>query len=85
MLVYANSFVDRQIISLLVMPIRTDLSISDSEFSLLNGLAFALFYATLGIPIARWVDRANELAVVLAVRLEAVGVSEQTHPGAFSA
>ena len=66
LLVYANSFVDRQIISLLVMPIRTDLDISDSQFSLLNGLAFALFYATLGIPIARWVDRGDR-AVILAI------------------
>jgi MFS family permease len=64
--VYANSFVDRQIISLLVMPIRADLSISDSQFSLLNGLAFALFYATLGIPIARWVDRGDR-GVILAI------------------
>ena len=59
LVVYANSFVDRQIISLLVMPIRADLRISDTQFSLLNGLAFALFYATLGIPIARWVDRGD--------------------------
>lgn len=66
LLVYANSFVDRQIISLLVMPIRADLSISDSQFSLLNGLAFALFYATLGIPIARWVDRGDR-GVILAI------------------
>jgi len=66
LLVYANSFVDRQIISLLVMPIRADLSISDSQFALLNGLAFALFYATLGIPIARWVDRGDR-GVILAL------------------
>jgi MFS family permease len=66
LLVYANSFVDRQIISLLVMPIRSTLGISDSQFSLLNGLAFALFYATLGIPIARWVDRGDR-SVILAL------------------
>ncbi len=66
LLVYANSFVDRQIISLLVMPIRSSLGISDSQFSLLNGLAFALFYATLGIPIARWVDRSDR-GVILAI------------------
>ena len=66
LLVYTNSFIDRQIISLLVMPIRADLGISDSQFSLLNGLAFALFYATLGIPIARWVDRGDR-GVILAI------------------
>jgi MFS family permease len=66
LLVYANSFVDRQIISLLVMPIRAALAISDSQFSMLNGLAFALFYATLGIPIARWVDRGDR-GVILSI------------------
>jgi MFS family permease len=66
LLVYANSFVDRQIISLLVMPIRTALAISDSQFSMLNGLAFALFYSTLGVPIARWVDRGDR-GVILSI------------------
>jgi predicted MFS family arabinose efflux permease len=66
LVVYASSFVDRQIMSLLVMPIRADLVISDSQFSLLNGLAFALFYATLGVPIARWVDRGDR-GVILAI------------------
>jgi MFS family permease len=64
LVVYANSFVDRQIISLLVMPIRSALAISDSQFSLLNGLAFAVFYATLGVPIARWVDRGDRRIIL---------------------
>lgn len=56
-LAYTSSFIDRQILSLLVDPIRRDLSISDTEFSLLTGLAFALFYATMGLPIGALVDR----------------------------
>ena len=53
MLAYIFSFIDRQVITLLIDPIRADLQISDTQFSLLHGLAFALLYATAGIPIAR--------------------------------
>mgnify|MGYP001987173947 CR=1 FL=1 len=53
---YTLSFIDRQIISLLVDPIRDDLKISDTQISLLQGLAFALFYTLMGIPIAKWAD-----------------------------
>ena len=56
MIAYVLSFVDRQIIALLVEPIRADLQISDTQFSLLTGFAFALFYAIMGLPIARWAD-----------------------------
>src|SRR5579871_5255229 len=64
MLVYASSFIDRQVMGLLVMPIRADLHISDFQFSLLTGLAFALFYAVLGLPIARWVDRGDRRIIL---------------------
>ena len=56
MIAYLLSFVDRQIIVLLIEPIRADLQISDTQFSLLAGAAFALFYAIMGLPIARWAD-----------------------------
>lgn len=46
------SYVDRQIISLLITPIQADLGVSDTQFGLLHGFAFALFCATMGIPIA---------------------------------
>ena len=45
MIAYIFSFVDRQVITLLVEPIRADLGINDTQFSLVTGLAFALFYA----------------------------------------
>ena len=48
---YTFSFVDRQIINLLVDPIRADLSLSDSEVSFLQGLAFVMPYVLLSIPI----------------------------------
>ncbi len=56
MFAYMLSFVDRQIISLLVDPIRADLQITDTQISLLQGLAFALFYTLMGIPIAKLAD-----------------------------
>jgi MFS family permease len=51
------SFIDRLILSLLVQPIKADLGISDTQFSLLAGAAFAIFYAGMGLFIARWADR----------------------------
>ena len=62
---YTFSFVDRQIINLLVDPIRADLSLSDSEVSFLQGLAFVMPYVLLSIPIGRIVDRANRIWVLI--------------------
>lgn len=57
MAAYILSFVDRQIISLMIEPIKQDLQLSDTQFSLLSGLAFSLFYAFMGAPIAILADR----------------------------
>jgi predicted MFS family arabinose efflux permease len=57
--VYTFNFVDRQILSILMEPIKVDLGLSDTQLGLLTGFAFALFYATLGIPIARFADKGN--------------------------
>jgi len=62
---YTFSFIDRQIINLLVDPIRTDLSLSDSQVSFLQGLAFVLPYVILSIPLGRVVDRANRIRVLV--------------------
>lgn len=56
-LVYTFNFIDRQIIGILAAPIQAELGVSDSEMGLLGGLAFALFYTGLGIPIAWLGDR----------------------------
>jgi predicted MFS family arabinose efflux permease len=53
---YVFNFIDRQIISILLESIKTDLQVNDSAMGFLTGTAFALFYATLGIPIARLAD-----------------------------
>jgi MFS family permease len=61
---YMFSFLDRQILSLLVEPIRADLGISDTQMSLLQGLAFGIFYTLLGIPIGRLADRRSRRAII---------------------
>lgn len=65
-LAYTFSFIDRQILGLLVTPIKRDLGISDFEVGLLGGLAFALFYTFMGLPIGRLADRANRRNIVVA-------------------
>lgn len=55
-LAYVFSFIDRQILSLLVAPIRRDLHISDTQMSLLIGLSFAVFYTFFGLPLGRLAD-----------------------------
>ncbi|HEX7034799.1 MAG TPA: MFS transporter [Pseudomonadales bacterium] len=57
MLAYTVSFIDRTLLSLLIPPIQRDLGISDTEASLLAGLAFAVFYTVMGIPLGRLADR----------------------------
>ncbi|MGI9291570.1 MAG: spinster family MFS transporter [Gammaproteobacteria bacterium] len=61
---YMFSFLDRQILALLVEPIRADLGISDTQMSLLQGLAFGIFYTLLGIPIGRLADRYSRRAII---------------------
>ena len=65
MVAYLFSYVDRQILSMLVGPIKADLGLSDTEISLLHGLAFALFYTVFGIwPIGTWADRGNRRNII---------------------
>ncbi len=59
-----SGFVDRQILSLLVIPIRRDLGISDTQMSVLMGLSFALFQTALGVPIGRLADRRSRRAII---------------------
>ena len=57
---YATAFVDRQILALLVEPVSRDLDITDTQFSLLTGLAFTFFYTIMGIPFAWLADRGHK-------------------------
>ena len=63
-LVYTFNFVDRQLLSILQEAIKLDLSLSDAQLGLLTGFAFAMFYVTAGIPIARLADRSNRRNIV---------------------
>ena len=63
-IVYTFNFVDRQIIAILSPAIKEDLGLSDSMLGLLKGLAFAVLYTTLGIPIAWLADRWNRVSIV---------------------
>jgi MFS family permease len=64
LLAYILSFVDRNVMAVLIGPIRADFAISDFQYSLLHGFAFSMFYIFLGLPIARLADRGNRKWVI---------------------
>jgi MFS family permease len=64
LLAYIFNFIDRQIIGILAVPIKSDLQLSDSQLGLMGGLAFALFYTGLGIPIAWLADRKSRVTII---------------------
>jgi MFS family permease len=66
MVAYVLSFVDRQIMNLLVGPIRRDLGINDTQMSLLMGFSFAIFYTILGIPMGRLADSHSRRGLIAA-------------------
>ncbi|MBL4537402.1 MAG: MFS transporter [Oceanicaulis sp.] len=63
-IVYAFNFLDRQIISILAIPIQEELGLSDRQLGLLGGIAFALLYSTLGVPIAWLADRTKRTWII---------------------
>lgn len=65
-MIYALNFIDRQIIGILSPFIQADLGLSNSQMGLLKGLVFALFYTTIGIPIAWLADRYSRINIVSA-------------------
>ena len=62
--VYTFNFIDRQLLAILQESIKADLLLSDTQLGLLTGFAFAMFYVTAGIPIARWADRSNRRNII---------------------
>jgi MFS family permease len=74
-LVYTLNYLDRGLIILLLQPIKQDLRLSDTQLGFLTGIAFGLFYAVLGLPIARLADRGNRVTITsIAVGLWGVTV-----------
>ncbi len=65
-LVSLSNYVDRTIVGVLLEPIKNEFRVSDTMLGFLTGIAFTLFYATLGIPIARWADRGDRRLIITA-------------------
>jgi len=63
-LAYTSSHIDRGIVNIVMQPIKNEFHVSDTLLGLMSGLAFALFYATLGVPIAMWADRGNRRNII---------------------
>lgn len=59
MFVYTMSFIDRQIMGILVQPIKQEFGVSDTAIGVLTGLAFSLLYSVLAVPFGRYADRSN--------------------------
>src|SRR5918997_4463858 len=64
LLAYIFNFIDRQIIGVLAIPIKADLGLSDTQMGLMGGIAFALFYSGLAIPIAWLADRRSRVNII---------------------
>ena len=72
----AFNYVDRLALGLLLQDIKIDLQLNDTQLGFLTGLAFAAFYSTMGIPIARWADRGNRVVIIsLAAALSSAAVA----------
>lgn len=63
---YVLSYVDRQILSLMVSPIQTSLGIGDTQIGLLQGGVFSIFYVIAGVPLARLIDRGHRVNIMSA-------------------
>ena len=66
LVVYGFNQVDQLAMGLVLQNIKADLALSDTRLGLLTGIAFALFYSVMGIPIARWADRGNRVGIIAA-------------------
>lgn len=64
LVVHVFNYVDRQALGLLMQDIKVDLGLTDTQLGFLSGIAFALFYSVMGIPLARWADRGNRVAII---------------------
>src|SRR6266404_5816828 len=64
MAILAFNYVDRLALGVFLQDIKIDLDLTDTQLGFLSGIAFALFYAAMGIPIARWADRGNRVTII---------------------
>ena len=66
LLAYILNFLDRQILGILAQPIKAELHLTDTQFGAVGGLAFALLYSVLGIPLAYLADKTSRSGVIAA-------------------
>src|SRR5262249_49919632 len=64
MVIFAFNFLDRLALGIALQDIKFELHLSDTQLGFLSGIAFASFYALMGIPIARWADRGNRVTII---------------------
>ena len=64
LVVYIFNFIDRSILAILLEPIKEEFQVSDTYLGFLSGIAFALFYTAVGIPVARWADRGRRVSII---------------------
>jgi len=64
LVVYIVNFLDRQVVAILLQAIKKDLGLSDTQLGAFSGLAFAVLYSILGVPIARWADRGARRSII---------------------
>jgi MFS family permease len=62
--ILAFNYVDQRILGLVLQDIKVEFQLSDTQLGLLTGIAFAVFYSVMGVPIARWADRGNRVAII---------------------
>ena len=64
LVIQAFNYMDGMVLGLVLQNIKADLHLSDTQLGFLSGIAFALFYSIMGIPIARWADRGNRVTII---------------------
>lgn len=71
-----SNYVDRLALGVVMQDIKEEMSLSDTQLGFLSGIAFAVFYSVMGVPIARWADRGNRIAIIsLTAVLWSIGVA----------
>src|SRR5690349_5034365 len=64
LVIFAFNLVDRMALRLVMQDIKLDLHLTDTQLGFMSGIAFAIFYALMGIPIARWADRGDRVQII---------------------
>jgi MFS family permease len=64
LVILAFNYVDRLALGIVLQDIKLDLGLSDTQLGFLTGIAFAIFYAVMGLPLARWADRGNRITII---------------------